>query len=248
MLQPYEEYKPTHYDWLPYVPLHWYQYPIRAITTLSDERNGTRFNSELLSVYREYGVIKKNSRDDNHNVESINLSNYKYVYANNLVMNKMKMWQGSLGISQYEGIVSPAYIVCKINIDLNYRYLHYLLRSPLFKTFYNRISYGVRVGQWDMRYDDFKSLCVYLPLRKEQDQIVRYLDWKLSKINKLIRAKKKQIELLNEQKQVIINKAVTKGLNSKVAMKDSQIDWIEMIPKSWSIIRIKWICPAQSPK
>lgn len=208
MLKPYDKYKPTEYDWLSKVPSHWCPYPMRAITSLSDERNGIRGNSELLSVYREYGVIRKKSRDDNHNVESSDLSNYKYVHSNDLVMNKMKMWQGSLGISPYNGIVSPAYIVCKISLEMNYKYLHYLLRSPLFKTFYNRISYGIRVGQWDMRYNDFKSLYIYLPPREEQDQIVRFLDWKLAKINKLIRTKKKQIALLIERIDTMTNNAI----------------------------------------
>ncbi|GMO33115.1 MAG: restriction endonuclease subunit S [Termitinemataceae bacterium] len=209
-MKAYDEYKATNYDWLSQIPAHWDKKTIRAITSVSDKRCGSNTDLELLSVYREYGVIKKNSRDDNHNVESEDLSNYKYVQKGNLVMNKMKMWQGSLGISEYEGIVSPAYIVCKIKSDANSRYLHTLLRSPLFKTFYNRISYGVRVGQWDMRYDDFKSLNIFLPPRSEQDQIVRFLDHKVSMINDYIKAKKKQIELLKEQKQAIINQAVTK--------------------------------------
>ena len=77
-------------------------------------------------------------------------------------MNKMKMWQGSLGVSEFEGIVSPAYIVCKLSTEANLKYLHMLLRSSKFKTFYNRSSYGIRVGQWDMRYDDFKKLYILL--------------------------------------------------------------------------------------
>jgi type I restriction enzyme S subunit len=97
------------------------------------------------------------------------------------------------------------------------------------------VSYGIRVGQWDMRYDDFKSLRLYLPPRPEQDQMVRYLDWKVSMINKYINAKKKQIELLKERKQGIINRAVTKGLDPKAPMKDSGIPSIGYIPKNWHI-------------
>lgn len=93
----------------------------------------------------------------------------------------MKMWQGSLGISKYEGIVSPVYIVCKLKNQLNSNYINYLLRADIFKTIYNRLFYGIRVGQWDMRYDDFKNIKLYIPPREEQDQIVKYLDSKLSK-------------------------------------------------------------------
>jgi len=97
-LNPYPAYQPTEYDWLPQVPKYWEKRSIRTLTKLSDERCGSRDDLELLSVYREYGVIRKASRDDNHNVESLDLSNYKYAGNDYLVMNKMKMWQGSLGV------------------------------------------------------------------------------------------------------------------------------------------------------
>ena len=235
----YGEYKNTGYDWLPAVPAHWDISTIRSLLQLSDTRCGVRSDLELLSVYREYGVIKKKSRDDNHNKASLDISNYKYVGKYHVVMNKMKMWQGSLGVSAFEGIVSPAYIVCIVKKDLNLKYLNFLLRSHSFKTFYNRISYGIRVGQWDLRYDDLKALNVFLPPREEQDQIVRYLDTKVSKINTLIKIKQKQIALLKEKKQAIINQAVTKGLDPNAPMKDSGIAWIGQIPEGWEVKKLK---------
>lgn len=194
----YESYIPSVYDWLGDIPSHWKEKSIRGITKISSERLGGE-NLPLLSVYREYGVILKNSRDDNHNVESNDLSNYKIVYKNYLVLNKMKMWQGSLGISKYDGIVSPAYIVCKISDEsINVDFLHFLLRTVKYKTYYNQYSYGVRVGQWDMHYDDFKNMRIYIPPRAEQDQIVRFLDWKVSEINKLINIEKQKLTILRE--------------------------------------------------
>ena len=241
-LKPYGKYKETEYDWLVNVPSHWQKLSIRNITELSNKRNGSRSDLELLSVYREYGVIKKSSRDDNHNVESEDLSNYKYVGTRYLVLNKMKMWQGSLGVSKHEGIVSPAYIVCRLIGNINSSYINYLLRAAIYKTIYNRLSYGVRVGQWDMRYDDFKNIKVYIPPLKEQDQIVRYLDSKLAKINKFIKNKKKLLELLKEQKQAIINQAVTKGLDPDAKMKPSGVEWIGDIPESWEVVQLKYLC------
>ncbi|MGG0821398.1 restriction endonuclease subunit S [Paenibacillus turicensis] len=239
VLRPYESYIDTGMDWLEVIPAHWEKISLRGITELSNKRYGLRNDLELLSVYREFGVVRKNSRDDNHNVESVDLSNYKYVDKGYLVLNKMKMWQGSLGISKYEGIVSPAYIVCKIKGNINFKYLHLLLRSPKYKTIYNRISYGVRVGQWDMRYDDFKKINLFIPPKLEQDQIVKYLDHQLVKINKFIKAKKKLIAVLKEQKQVIINEAVTKGLDSNVKMKPSGIEWFGNVPEHWECFRVK---------
>lgn len=235
----YMRYKPTKYDWLPQVPAHWGMRTIRSITELSNERCGNR-QEPLLSVYREYGVIKKSSRNDNHNVESEDLSGYKLVRIGDLVLNKMKMWQGSLGLSEYDGIVSPAYIVCHIIDDsINRRYLHILLRSTMFKTYYNQFSYGIRVGQWDMHYNDFKSLEVYLPPRDEQDQIARYLDWKVSKINKLIAAKKKQIALLEEHRASTLNTAVTQGISKNTTFKESRMKWLPLIPENWDTVPAK---------
>ena len=235
-MRAYEEYKESGYDWLGKIPAHWRKTKLRELTKESNERRGQRQDLELLSVYREFGVIIKNSRDDNHNSESEDTSNYKYVNKDYLVINKMKLWQGSLGISEFEGIVSPAYIVCKITKEINTRYLNYLLRSPLFKTYYNRISYGIRVGQWDSDYDDLKQLDLFLPPREEQDAIVRFLDAKCAKIDRLIKLKERQIELLNEKKQNIINQAVTKGLDPHAPMKDSGVDYIGVIPAHWQVI------------
>ena len=211
----YEAYRPTKYEWLTEVPTHWQTRTMRSLTTVSSERRGNR-EATLLSVYREYGVIVKSSRDDNHNVESEDLSNYKWVRTGDLVMNKMKMWQGSLGVSEFDGIVSPAYIVCHINDEnVNRRYLHMLLRSPCYKTYYNQFSYGIRVGQWDMHYEDFKGLEVALPPREEQDQIVRYLDWQVSKINRLIAAKRKEIDAIHDMEHLYIDHVFSEIENQK---------------------------------
>lgn len=237
----YEAYRPTKYEWLTEVPTHWQTRTMRSLTTVSSERRGNR-EATLLSVYREYGVIVKSSRDDNHNVESEDLSNYKWVRTGDLVMNKMKMWQGSLGVSEFDGIVSPAYIVCHINDEnVNRRYLHMLLRSPCYKTYYNQFSYGIRVGQWDMHYEDFKGLEVALPPREEQDQIVRYLDWQVSKINRLIAAKRKQIGLLKEQERSVAVHYITHSCNPQAVMKDSGIDWVEMIPQHWDVLFLQQV-------
>lgn len=234
----YETYKPTKYRWLSEVPAHWTTKAMRSLTTVSSERRGDR-DATLLSVYREYGIIQKSSRDDNHNVESEDLSNYKLVRSGDLVMNKMKMWQGSLGVSEFDGIVSPAYIVCHINDDtINRRYLHMLLRSSPFKTYYNQFSYGVRVGQWDMHYEDFKGLEVSLPPRTEQDQIVRYLDWQVSKINRLIAAKRKEIKLLKLANAHRLENLIHAGTRREVLVETGN-PWISMAPASWKKLRHK---------
>lgn len=237
-MEKYENYQETPCTWLPEVPKHWTAKTIRSITKLSNERCGNKQRT-LLSVYREYGVIQKASRDDNRNVESEDLSNYKIVFPGDLVLNKMKMWQGSLGVSKYQGIVSPAYIVCNITDNtINSTYLHVLLRSTGFKTYYNQFSYGVRVGQWDMHYDDFKKLLIYLPPREEQDQIVRYLDWQTFEINRLIEAKKKQIQVFREYTFCVWNELLTRGINPNVTFQSTGSNWMGEIPAHWKISKI----------
>lgn len=244
----YESYQSTSYRWLPKVPSHWLKKSIRQITSVLSERCGDR-DYRLLSVYREYGVIPKDSRDDNHNKESLDLSNYKVVHIGDLVLNKMKIWQGSLGVSQYEGIVSPAYIICKVlDKDINLDYLHLLLRSACFKFYYNQYSYGIRVGQWDMHYEDFKNLKVYMPPRAEQNQIVRFLDWKVSKANALINIKKKEIKSVESLKHSAVSDAVTHGLTADIPMKYSGVKWLGDIPTHWTTIKLRQLLSSVSEK
>lgn len=227
-------------SWLNELPPNWSVAPIRSVIKQVNEKRQP--DLQLLSVYRDYGVILKDSRDDNHNKPGEDLNNYKVVKPGQLVINKMKTWQGSLGVSDYLGIVSPAYLVSELKGEVNKRYLHYLLRSHPYIFEYNRISYGVRVDQWDLKWEYFKKLPLLIPPRKEQDAIVKFLDKKLADIDKYIFTKQKQIELLNEQKAAIINKAVTKGLDPNTKMKDSGVEWLGEVPKDWKIKPLKhWI-------
>ncbi|HAS0868908.1 TPA: hypothetical protein ACXN0H_001821, partial [Enterobacter hormaechei] len=141
----YPEYKDSGVEWLGEVPNHWKTVSISRLFSRIKRTGYTE--KELLSVYRDYGVIPKSSRDDNNNKPSEDLSPYQLVEPNDLVMNKMKAWQGSIAISEYEGIVSPAYFVYKPNnvlFELAYpRYVHYLLRNPIYVTQYLSRSKGI---------------------------------------------------------------------------------------------------------
>lgn len=155
-------------------------------------------DAELLSVYRDYGVIRKSDRDDNHNVESEDLSTYKYVKVGDLVLNKMKTWQGSLGVSAYDGIVSPAYFTCELSPSVYGPYIHYLLRSMPYIAMYGALSKGIRVGQWDLPYEEFRDIPVLLPPLEEQRRIADYLDTRLEVFTQVATLRGNQIELLNK--------------------------------------------------
>jgi len=186
----------------------WQTVPLRKLITPNNRRN--RPDLPLLSVVRDKGVIKRKlDKSDNHNIIPEDLSNYKVVSEGQFVINKMKAWQGSCGVSAFEGIVSPAYFVFDLQ-GADSRFFNYAIRSRHYVDEFGRISKGIRVDQWDLELSQLKYIRFPLPPRDEQDQIVRYLDWKVSQINKLINAKRRQIELLAEQKRAVVHKAVTK--------------------------------------
>lgn len=194
--------------WIGKVPEHWKVTAVTNITETVSQKNYP--NEELLSVYRDYGVIIKSSRDDNNNKAGSDLSNYKLVEPGFLVINKMKAWQGSLGVSEFRGIVSPAYITCRTNKKIVDRgYLHHLLRSRNYINEYNRLSYGVRIDQWDMRYDDFKYVPVLLPPMMEQTAIAAYLDTKTTQIDRIVTNISIQIDKLKVLRKSLINDLVT---------------------------------------
>lgn len=226
-------------EWIGLIPTSWNVDKIKYHLRRNEPKNPG--NVVVLSVYREYGVIPKDSRDDNHNVTSEDTTKYKYVRKGDLVINKMKAWQGSLAVSEYEGIVSPAYFIFNFTDNaFNKRYFHFLIRS-CYKDEFRRISGGIREGQWDLPAEMFLNEKVLIPPRCEQDRIVSFLDSKCIEIDALSADIQSEIDTLEEYKRSVITEAVTKGLNHEAEMKDSGIQWIGQMPSHWDCIRGKYI-------
>ena len=237
-MERYDSYKDSGVEWIGEIPSHWRN---KKIWTLF--RPVSRKNTEgevNLSVYRDYGVIPRDSRDDNHNRVSEDTSNYKLVEVGDFVLNKMKCWMGSLGLSDYRGIVSPSYTVLTPLTGDNHKFLHFLLRSNVYIPEYRRLSYGVRIGQWDLRFEDFRDIPMVIPPLHEQEQIVGHLDLKTTLIDSLIEKTVRKIELLKEKRTSLINEVVTKGLNPDVKMRDSGVEWIGEIPSHWGVSKLKY--------
>lgn len=239
-LKPYPEYKETESPWIGAVPMHWEVRNLRTLIRPQSERN--RSDLPLLSVAREKGVFVRSLTDseENHNVIPEDLSNYKVARAGNLVINKMKSWQGSMGIAPVDGIVSPAYFVYDIAIA-NRHFAQKMFRSKPFVAHFAQSSDGVRIGQWDLSITGMKQIPAILPPPSEQAVIVRFLDWANGRLERAIRAKRKIIALLTEQKQAIIHRAVTRGLDPDVRLKDSGIPWLGEIPEHWEVRRLKFV-------
>lgn len=162
-------------------------------------------SEELLSVYRNFGVIRKADRDDNNNRPGQSLDDYQLVEPHNLVFNKMKAWQGSLGISAYRGIVSPAYFVYRPVSDFNGRYMHHLLRCTKSIDFYAANSKGIRVNQWDLEPEQLNQMKIPLPDLDTQRRIANYLDAETAQIDTLVAELDEYVELLEKRRRAVID-------------------------------------------
>lgn len=229
----YKEYKDSGIWWLGEIPNHWKIRKSKYLWKEIDNRS-EHGSEQLLSVSQYDGV-----RESTETSRSESLKGYKIVEKDNLAINIMLAWLGGLGVSQYQGVVSPAYCVYKLMEDNNPRYLHYLYRTPLYLAEFARHSTGIVPSRWRMYTDDFGQVLTLIPPKEEQDAIVAYLDEQCSKIDEAIAQQQKMIDLLNERKQIIINKAVTKGLNPDVELYNSEIEWLQETPRHWKIIPIK---------
>ena len=225
--------------WLGVVPNYWKVLKLRQILSPVSEKNHP--DLPLLSVVREKGVIVRNIEDkeENHNYVPDDLSGYKLVKIGQFAMNKMKAWQGSYGVSRFDGIVSPAYFVFDIQYDINIDFFNRAIRSIVYVNYFGQASDGIRVGQWDLSMQRMKEIPFLLPPRPEQDQIVRFLDWKVSSVNKLIDVKQRQIGCLNERLLAVINDLLTRGVKNNRAYVKTNMDWASEIPLEWEISRVR---------
>ena len=239
-LKPYLEYKASSQAWLGDVPHHWSVLPNRALFAELKERNHP--DEEMLSVTITRGIVRQktllegSSKKDSSNLDK---SKYKLVQPRDIAYNKMRAWQGAIGASNLRGIVSPAYVVMRLrNTDNFPTYFHHLYRTPQFAKEAERWSYGITSDMWSLRPEHFKMIYTPQPPSDEQAAIVRFLDWANGRLERAIRAKRKVIALLNEQKQAIIHRAVTRGLDPFVPLKPSGIPWLGNIPKHWEVAAI----------
>ena len=246
-MERYSEYKDSGVQWIGEMPSHWESKQLRSFLTLfTDKGHG---DAQLLSVTREQGVVERDKEDkeENHNFVPEDLSGYKYLEKGDFAINKMKAWQGSYAVSDYNGIVSPAYFTCKLR-GVNRTFFSRAIRSMAYVPFFTQYSKGIRVGQWDLNPNALKTIPFFLPPLAEQEKIVSYLEDKTSKIDAYVAEKEKEILLLQELKQKTIADAVTKGLNPNVKMKDSRTIFFGQIPEHWGERKMKYCFIERSEK
>ncbi len=227
----YEKFKDTNQIWLPGLPNHWDTIKIKyQFEEISDKNHA---DEVLLVASQHKGVVPKSIYGLRTVEATKGLELFKRVMVGDFVIS-LRSFQGGLEYAYYQGIISPAYTIlrCK-NKEFN-QYYRYLFKSAMFIKLLTLCVTGIREGQ-NIDYSTLKKFSIPVPPRSEQDQIVRYLDWQTSRINKLINGYKRQIELLEERKRTVTFYSVVYGLNHNIEMKDSIIPWIDHIPAHWSV-------------
>lgn len=230
----YPSYKNSGFDWIGQIPSHWGLLKSKFLWRESFDTSATG-TEDLLSVSQYDGVTPANGS------RSESLVGYKVVEENNLVINIMLAWMGGLGVSAYNGLVSPAYCVYKLQGDNNPKYMHYLYKTPMYLAEFARHSTGVIPSRWRMYTDDFGQVLTLIPPRKEQDAMVSYLDAATAKIDEAIAQQQRMIDLLNERQRIILAKAVARGVSGDESLKDSGVSYLGKIPDNWSVIALKFL-------
>ena len=226
----YNEYKDSGVKWLGEIPSHW---ELRKMKYTFDERSQKGYpNEPLLAATQNHGVILK-SQYENRTVEATkSLDTLKLVEIGDFVIS-LRSFQGGLEYAHNRGIISPAYTILTPTY-INASYFKHLSKSDIFISLLRSTVTGIREGQ-NIDYNKLKENLLPIPPTEEQTAMGCYLDASTSKIDKAIAMQQKMIDLLNERKQIIIQNAVTKGLDEKVEMKESGVEWIGMIPKHWEV-------------
>jgi type I restriction enzyme S subunit len=233
-LKPYPQYIDSGSLWIGKIPNKWDIKRFKFLLKECDDRS-IEGSETLLRVSQYTGITKRRNIQEESEFDSraYSLIGYKLVQPGDLVVNIMLAWNGSLGISSYYGIVSPAYCVYRFRKGINPRYFDYLLRTPIYQARIKGFSTGVIESRLRLYTDELNRIEAIIPPLEEQNAIVRFLEYFEQHIKRYIRARQNLIKLLNEQKQAIIHQAVTRGLDPKVLLKPSGVEWLGDIPEQW---------------
>ena len=238
----YPEHKDSQLDWVGEIPEHWQVFKFRYLSQESRRKNDDDANREMLSLSSYTGVQLKHYEYESTKRSKDESLTYLVVEPNQLVVNPMWQMKRSIGVSYLHGIVSPGYRVYYVDLErLVPQYLHHLMRSDNYVDEYNKHVRGITTYDRSVKKEDFEQIGVLLPPKHEQTQIANFLDRKTQKIDELIRAKERKIELLQEYRASLINQAVTKGLDPNVEMNPSGVEWIGNVPKHWEVKKIKYL-------
>lgn len=237
-LKQYPEYSDSEVEWLGNIPSHWEVVKSKRIFNEASIKGFP--DEELLAATQTKGVIPKSLYGNTTVTATKNFETLKLVEKGDFVIS-LRSFQGGIEYAHYRGIISPAYTILKPQEEVVHKFFRYLFKSKRYISGLTLLVTGIREGQ-NIDTSKFKDSYLPLPPKKEQTTIANFLDYKTEKINRFIKKKKQLIKLLKEQKEAIINKAVTKGINPNAPMKDSGIEWLGEIPANWETIKLTGVC------
>jgi len=238
-LKPYSTYRDSGVAWLGAVPAHWELWRNGRLFTKS---GGTGFPElPILEVSLKTGLRVRDLKGSNRKQVMAERAKYQCASEGDLVYNTMRMWQGAVGVAPVDGLISPAYVVARPVSGVESRYYEYLFRTDAYMGEVDRCSRGIVSDRNRLYWEQFKQLPSLVPSLEEQTAIVRFLDHADRQIRRYIRAKQKLVKLLEEQKQAIIHRAVSRGLNADVRLKPSGVEWLGEVPEHWEVITLKHI-------
>ena len=238
-VKPYTSYKESGLPWLGKIPSHWDVKRAKSIFQRVDIRSKTG-KEELLTVSSARGIVpRKTANVTMFKAESY--LGYKLCWPGDLVINSLWAWAGGLGVSKHHGIISSAYGVYRVREDAPMipAFVHEVTRSSSFNWELKVRSKGVWISRLQLTDISFLDAPIHFPPVAEQNAIVQFLDWANGRLDRAIRAKRKVIALLNEQKQAIIHRAVTRGLDPSVPLKPSGVPWLADVPAHWTVMPLK---------
>ena len=236
----YPNYKDSGVDWLGEVPGHWKVLPCRAIVHERTAKNEGAACTEYLSLMANVGVIPYAEKGDVGNKKPEDVSKCKIVTRGDFVINSMNYGIGSYGLSNYDGVCSPVYIVLKPQNDVvESRFAFRIFENRSFQTFAQSFGNGILEHRCAINWDILKPIGVGVPPIAEQKAILMFLDRETAKIDALVAEQRRLMELLKEKRQAVISHAVTQGLNPHAPMKLSGIEWLGDVPEHWEVSAIK---------
>ena len=256
MNKSYSKYKSVNQKWVKQIPVHWDFKRVKLVFGLRKETNNPIITDNILSLTAKQGVIPyAEKKGTGGNKPKADLTKYNICRTGDLLVNNMNVVSGAAGVSRYTGAVSPVYYPLVIRHNDNVWYYHYIFRLLTFQRSLIGLGKGILMHENDngtltsvrmrISMDYLGNVLLPVPPRAEQNQIVRFLDWKVSEINRLIRIKKNQINGYREYEKKVINDKVLYGLQ-EAPLRESGNYWVGKIPINWKIIKLGKFCSFQN--
>ena len=242
----YESYKDSGVEWLRQIPSHWAMQRSKFIFKKIERK--VNEEDQIVTCFRDGQVTLRANRRTEGFTNALKEHGYQGIRKGDLVIHAMDAFAGAIGVSDSDGKATPVYSVClphdKQKIDV-YFYAYYL-RNLALSGFISSLAKGIRERSTDFRYADFAELLLPIPPYLEQQKVAQFLDDKTAKIDQAVDLAEKQIALLKEHKQILIQNAVTRGLNPDVPLKDSGVEWIGQVPEHWEVVSMKRVVKEHS--